>query len=231
MRPRKILLTAASTAFAISALAMPVSAGTPATVFVAHGIPGAKVDVCVNGAEVRSNFRYGRQFKAELPAGNYRVKVYLADPRECRGVKVIDEQLALSDGLNATAVARIINGAPGLQVFVNDLDIDGPGASLTVRHTAKAPTVDVYLAGTVDLAIDGSEPTIADFPRGASAGPVPIKPNTYAWWVTLADQTAPVIGPAVAYLEAGVAYQVHAVGTKPSNYRFIVIGQPGNVIP
>jgi hypothetical protein len=231
MRLRKLLLAAATAALAASALALPASAGTPATVFVAHGIPGAVVDVCVNGDEVRSRFKYGRQFKAELPAGDYRVKLYLADPRECRGIKVVDQQLALTDGLNATAVARIIQGAPGLQVFVNDLDIDGPGASLTVRHTAKAPSVDVYLAGTVQLAVNGLEPTIADFPRGASAGPVTVKPNTYAWWVTLANQSTPVIGPAVAPLEEGVAYQVHAVGTKPANFRFIVIAQPGNVVP
>jgi hypothetical protein len=227
MKIRKIILGAAATALAISAFAVPVAAGggTDATVWVAHGIPGAKVDVCVGKAEVKSNFKYGRTFSASLPAGDYRVRLFLADKRQCKGTKVLDQQVTLTEGLNATAVAWLVKGKPALGIFINELSIDGTNASLTVRHTAKAPTVDVYLASRVLLT--ASDATVPNFPRGGEAGPVPVKPGTYAWWVTLPEASEPVIGPAVGVLQEGIAYQVHAVGTKASNYRFIVIGQPG----
>lgn len=47
-----------------------------------------------------------------------------------------------------TAVARYMKGAPGLDVFVNDVDPTATGeARVTVRHNAKAPSVDVWANG------------------------------------------------------------------------------------
>ena len=63
MRMKKLLTAALTGAMAVGLFALPASAGGGATVFVAHGIPGVKVDVCVNGAEARSNFKYGRAFE------------------------------------------------------------------------------------------------------------------------------------------------------------------------
>ena len=54
---------------------------------------------------------------------------------------------------------------------------------------------------------------------------IEVPPGIYAYWVAAHNDFAPVIGPDVAELEAAHAYQVMAVGTNPSNYRFIVIDQ------
>jgi len=225
MRMKKLFLAALTGAMAMGLFALPASAGGGATVFVAHGIPGVKVDVCVNGDEVRSNFKYGRSFSLEgVAAGTYKIKVKLAQPGDCKGAAVISEKVDLVDGLNATAVARMIKGAPGLQIFVNDIAIaGGANASVTVRHTAKAPTVDVWVNG-------GSAPAVAGLGKGKEAGPVELPGDQiYSYWVAGAgDATAaPVIGPDVATLAQDTAYQILAVGTNASNYRFIVIGQPG----
>jgi hypothetical protein len=233
MKVRKLILAAASAALAVSALAVPASASTtPATVWVAHGIPGAVVDVCVGGSEVRSNFKYGRTFKlSDVTPGTYRIRVFLADSRTCKGTKVIDREVTLTDGLNATAVAWLNKkGAPALKIFVNDVAINAyDAASVTVRHVAKAPAVDVYLSKTLNVAGFSGGPTIPNFKRGASAGPVEVEEAMYAWWVTAAGTLKPVIGPATGVLRSGDAYQILAVGTSAKNYRFIVIGQPGMV--
>jgi hypothetical protein len=206
-----------------AALSMLITAGqagaaTGATVWVAHGIPGVKVDVCVNGGEVKSNFKYGKSFVLEgVPAGRYNVKVYVADERECRGTVAIKQRINLTDGLNATAVARVIDGAPRLAIFVNDLTAHAD-ASVTVRHAANAPAVDVWVNG-------GAAPLVEDLAEGAEAGPVAVTEGVYSYWVSLPGEYVPVIGPGVAMLEAGMAYQVIAVGTDVDNYRFIVIGQ------
>lgn len=225
MRGRKLLVAALSAATMLALFAMPASAGGGgATVFVAHGIPGVKVDVCVDGAEARSNFKYGRSFElgTGIPAGTYKIKVRLASPGECTGATVIGEKVELTDGLNATATAIVRQGAPQLDIRVNDTDIGGgANASITVRHLAKAPTVDVWVNG-------GAGPAVPGLERFAEAGPVEVPGDvTYAYWVSAEGDTAPVIGPDVALLAQDTAYQILAVGNAASNWRFIVIGQPG----
>jgi len=226
MSMRRLSLLAAASAFAVVALAGSASAVVPvpttAKVFVAHGIPGAVVDVCVDGKEVRSTFRYGQQFVLEaVPAGAHTIKVHPASRFRCGGAAIIRKTVTLTGGLNATLMARIIGGKPGLQVFVNDTAIaPASKASITVRHTATAPTVDVWLNG-------GAAPAITSLARGKSAGPVVVAPGVYSWWASAVGSWKPAIGPRVANLYAGRAYQIYAVGTNANNYRFIVISQPG----
>ena len=226
MRVRRLGLVAAASALAVVALVGSASAVVPAPttakVFVAHGIPGAVVDVCVDGREVRSTFRYGQQFVLPaVPAGTHTVKLHPASRFRCGGTAIVRKTVTLTGGLNAMLVARIVTGKPGLQVFVNNTAIAPAGnASITVRHTATAPTVDVWLNG-------GVAPAITSLARGKSAGPVVVAPGVYSWWASAVGSWKPAIGPRVAKLYAGRAYQIYAVGTNANNYRFIVIAQPG----
>ena len=224
MKIRRLGLSAAAAALALTAFAGSVSAAAPtgATVNVAHGIPGAKVDVCVAGSAVKTDFKYGQQFKAQLPAGTYTIRVKAAaHAAPCKGTLLIKQSVTLTDGLNATAVANYVAGKPALSIFVNDLSgTSDSKATITVRHTAKAPTVDVWLNG-------GKAPAIENLARQSSVGPVAVDAGVYSWWVSADGAYAPVIGPRVAELMAGNAYQILAVGTNVANYRFIVIGQAG----
>ncbi len=222
MKLRRLSLTLAGTALALTAFAGTASAASPATVNVAHGIPGVKVDVCVAGSAVKTDFKYGQQFRAQLPAGTYTIRVKAAaHAAPCKGTLLIKQSVTLTDGLNATAVANYVAGKPALSIFVNDLTgTSDSKATITVRHTAKAPTVDVWLNG-------GTAPAVENLARYASAGPVAVDAGVYSWWVSADGGYAPVIGPRVAELKAGRAYQILAVGTNMANYRFIVINQAG----
>ena len=86
---RKLLtafLTGALMLGATSGIATAAAGPSGGTIWVAHGIPGVKVDVCVDGAEARSNFKYGHAFALEgVPAGTYTVKVRLAAPGDVHG--------------------------------------------------------------------------------------------------------------------------------------------------
>ena len=62
----------------VSTAGLASAQGANATLHVLHAVPGATVDVCVDGAGVKSNFEYKRRFTAELPAGEYRVVVRAA---------------------------------------------------------------------------------------------------------------------------------------------------------
>ncbi len=48
----------------------------------------------------------------------------------------------------------------------------------------------------------------------------------YAAWVSLPNDFAPVIGPAVVKLDKGIAYQVYAWGDGTSGYDFAVVALP-----
>lgn len=230
MRIRALATAILTSAMAAAVLAAPAAAGSSnATVWVAHGIPGAKVDVCVGGNAVKRDFTYGSRFKASLPAGSYTIRVRLAAHEDCQGAVVIKQTVALTNGLNATAIAVVKNQTPQLAIYVNDLTVPptaGSISTITVIHEAKAPAVDVWLSAPVRLAGLNPAPTLSGVERGDQLGPVGLSSDVYTYWVSLPGTSAPVIGPKVTKFKDGRAYTVIAVGTNASNYRFIVIHNP-----
>lgn len=225
MRLRALVTAIITGSLAAAVLAAPVSAGSNATVWVAHGIPGAKVDVCVGGSAVKTDFRYGQKFKASLPAGSYTIRVRLAAHEDCAGAVVIKQTVAVTSGLNATAVAVVKNNTPQLAIYVNDTSGGSNVASISVIHEATAPAVDVWLAAPVRVAAIPA-PTIEDLERGDKVGPVFVGPDVYTYWVSLPGKAKPVIGPKVTNFVEGRAYTIIALGTDASNYRFLVVHNP-----
>jgi hypothetical protein len=196
--------------------AVPAQAAGTAKVNVVHGIPGAVVKVCVDGAKVVDGFRFGQKITgARLPAGTHRVKLVAAG-KACSAKAILSAAPSLAAGRNYTVVANLdAAGRPNLKAFVNNVSATRSGyARLTVRHTAKAPAVNVW-AGSAKL-IGG---TAFTWGKSATLG-VPAK--AYTVKVTLPGSTTPVIGPASLTLSAGHAYQVYAVGSA-GKYKLVVV--------
>lgn len=191
--------------------------GANATLHVLHAVPGATVDVCVDGAEVRSNFRYKQRFTAELPGGEYRVTIRAAEAGECTGARIKGANVALDGGTNATAVAGLSKrGSVKLFAFANDVrDLRNGVARVEVRHVAAAPRVDVWVNGT---------PAIRKFPNGGEAK-VKLPAGDYTVRVAPAGTTTTVIGPRTFDLSGGTAYQVYATGNADAGYDFLVLAQ------
>ena len=193
------------------------SAAGKATLNVVHGIPGVTVDVCVNGSKAITNFAPGDVVKnIELPAGSYTFKV-VAKGDPCSGTGIIVVTTPLMAGTNYTAVANLnASGDPNLKLFTNNVNPTKRGkARLSVRHTADAPAVNVWVNGM--KLIRGT-----DFTWGKSAT-LQTPKGVYAAWVSLPGDYTPVIGPAVLELKAGHAYQVYAWGDGTSGYSFAVV--------
>lgn len=186
--------------------AVPAVAATgPATVTVVHGIPNTPVDVYANGKKILSGFTFKTVTSPlSLPAGSYAIAVRKAgDAASSAPILSATEQVPA--GANVTIVANLTAaGKPALSPFMNDTTATGSGKGrLVVRHTAAAPAVDVY-AGTAK-AISG----LASGQQQAltvPAGTVPAK-------VTLAGQTAAVLGPVSVPVTAGMATVVYAIGS------------------
>lgn len=147
----------------LAAAALPAKAAAGnATVYVVHGINGVDlgapmalpVDVFVKGVGCALKGFTFRQVAGplSLPAGTYEVSISLANAANpCGNAPVIGPASAtIMAGMSYSLVANLTAaGAPTLSAFVNDVSPRNKPFSgrLALAHTAKAPAVDVRIAG------------------------------------------------------------------------------------
>jgi Domain of unknown function (DUF4397) len=188
------------------ATAMSASAATAdATVTIVHGIPNTPVDVYANGKKILSGFTFKTVAgPLELPPGSYVIDVRKAGSATA-SAPVLSATEQVTAGENATIVAGLTaSGTPVLTAFANDTSAAGTGKGrLVVRHVAEAPAVDVYAGNSkVITGLTSGQQQALDVP----AGTVPAK-------VTLAGQTAAVLGPVNVPVTAGMGTVVYAIGS------------------
>ena len=194
------------TAGTAGATAMSASAATgTATVTVVHGIPNTPVDVYANGKKILSGFTFKTVAgPLQLPAGSYVIDVRKAGSAAA-STPVLSATEPVTAGENATIVAALTaSGTPVLTAFANDTSAAGTGKGrLVVRHGAAAPAVDVYA---------GSSKVISGLTSGQQQA-LDVPAGTVAAKVTLAGQTAAVLGPVNVPVTAGMGTVVYAIGS------------------
>ncbi len=204
---------------------LPAAAAADGTVYVVHGIPGATVDVYVNGTKTLPNFAPGTVAgPLTLPAGTYEVKIFAAGADPNTATPVITQSVDLPAGANASLVAGLdASKTPKLFTFVNDVSHAAAGQGrLAVAHTAAAPPVDVLADGKVAFSglANGSEDK-ADLPAG-----------TISASVVAAGTTSPVlIGPADVPVMANMLTVVYAIGAPASGQDASTLGVVTQQIP
>ena len=218
----KILAVAVAAASLLSMAAVgPASAGADvrATVFVVHGIPGQRVDVCITGlGEVASRLAYAERFKKRLAPGTYTMKVRTSPARSCRGDVITKTTLDLADLENLTAVIRFVEGDPGVTKFANDMSAT-PGGQirLVAAHMMRGAAVDVWANGLVE---------IADLGRGGVQSVNLPAGDVYSVWASKVNESAPIVGPRVIDNTAqGQTFTFVMVGTRVANNRVVVFKQ------
>lgn len=201
----KKLLAGLAAVAAVAIAPGAVGAQDGATVTLLHGIPGATVDVAVDGEVVIPGFEPGATQDLSAFAGQTLANV------EVRAAGTEDvvigpvAEFPVPDSGNWTVVAHLdADGNPMLSLFANDTSPTAPGeARVTVRHTAAAPAVDVRANG--DVLIDG-----LSNPDEASAE---VPAATYSADVALAGTEDVVLGPADLNLAEGTHTIVYAWGS------------------
>jgi hypothetical protein len=203
---KKLLATVAGAAAITAGAFVPtVSAADDPQIMLLHGIPGATVDVAVDGAVVIEGFEPGDMEDLTAFAGQTLANV------EVRAAGTTDvvigpiAELAVPAAGNVTVVAHLdADGTPTLTPFVNDISATAAGTGrLTVRHTAAAPAVDIVLGADRPFTnLSNPNEAKADLPAGPIAG-AKVAP-------TGADPIADV--PTVE-LKAGSNLIVYAVGS------------------
>lgn len=224
--------------FMLAALAVaPASAASPgkAELSVLHGIPGAIVDVYVDGDLTIDDFEFTTLAgPLELPAASYKVEIMADGDVPSTDTPILAGTIALPSGGNVTAVANLdASGAPTISVFNNDTTLSNVGQGrVTARHLAKAPAVDILAGGAVLFAgVENGESGAADVP-----------PGTYGVSINLAG-TATQVFPATGTIPvpvstntAVIAYAIGDAGGAPGDFtvvpQIITLGAPsgyGNV--
>jgi len=213
---RRLLGFGIAMTLAVSMLGIGSASAADATLNVVHAIPGVDVEVCVNGDVAIPGFNPGDVVTGvALPAGAYDVSI-VPEGETCDASAILQAaDLELAGGQNYTAIAHLTeDGTPTLALFRNNVRPLAKGlARVTIRHTAAAPAVDVWANGKAILEA---------VPNGATAT-LKVPAGVYAAWVSLPDEYAPVIGPAVLKLARGTAYQVYAWGSAATGYELSVV--------
>jgi hypothetical protein len=137
---------------ALLLLASPASADSAgATVSILHGVPGATVDVYVNGDLLLDDFAPGTLTDPQqLPAGTHEVAILPGDAADASADPIIGPaDITVEAGGNYTVVAHLdADGNPTATPFGNDTSRVGAGEGrVTVRHVAAAPEVSVSADG------------------------------------------------------------------------------------
>ena len=169
----KRVLVGIAAAAAVAFSGGTVAAQDATTVTLLHGIPGATVDVAVDGEVLLPGFEPGSTQDLSAFAGQTLMNV------EVRAAGTDDivigpiAELAVPASGNWTVMAHLdAEGTPAIAAFENNTapTADGEGR-LTVRHTAAAPAVDLVVgdARPIEGAENGASAELA-LPAGEIAG-------------------------------------------------------------
>lgn len=204
MRVRLLLALVAALTIALAAPA--AAQNDESEVFVVHGIPGATVDVWVDGEPLLEGFEPGTiTDPLSLAPGAYEIEVFEAGADPDESDPLISANPEVPGGANLSVVAHLdADGQPTLTAFANDVsEVSSGSGRLTARHTAAAPEVDVRADGTplFEGVANGQEGT-TEVPTGA-----------YSADVVLAGEDEPVIGPADLDLDEGTVTIAYAIGS------------------
>ena len=232
MRRLRTVALAAAAALAITATWVPVTAAGKGDVAIVNGIPGAKVDICLDGREIRSKLPYGKATFKRVAAGGHRLKVVRRDPRTCRGKLLSERKIWLPAGGDKTIVATK-RRPKKFVVFSNDgLGRLGTPPIRSYMSWAWRHAADV---GVVSFRRDQSSPT----PFAPAADPPWAKGQEFAQYVEffagfavivtlvqVPDSRTIVAGPIVTGVREGYRHEWLLVGTTLRNARIVTLKRP-----
>ncbi len=230
---RKVIVVASLAALAVTAFAAPASAIIgKGTIGVVNGVPGQRVDICINGKEIRSNVKYGGRTFKTMWEGTKTLKVFKADPRKCKGVKLVKKTIALGAGHDFTVVVN--KQFPRAVMFdstgLGAIPPDGPplpSAAFAWRHAADLGAVNMFFQQPAPIGpsanpvwSEGDQFVIASWAPGFGMQIFATRPEHLK---ILAKSPAP-------FFEAGRRYEYYLLGSKGKNAKIIVwsraISQP-----
>ena len=211
-------------ALAVTALGAPASATHgKGTIGIVNGIPGQRVDLCINGKEIKSRAPYGGRAFRSLPVGDKLVKIFKADPRKCKGKKLGQKAIELTDDADWTIVINkkfpkfVMFDNAGLGMIPPD-GPDFPKVSFAFRHAADLGKVNFFIA-TEGAFAPATHPIWREGDSASSDGSSPgLRVRLRA---TRPHKAKTLAQTKFIEFEAGRRYEMYLLGTAAKNAKII----------
>ena len=225
---RTLALGAATTALLVSSFGVPAAAAGEGTLAIVNGFAGRKVDVCLNGREIRSKMPYGgRKIVKGLSKGTKNLKFFRKDPRKCKGRLLGKRSFFLPEAGDRTLV--LTKRKPNKVVMFKNTNLGTPAVpsfAIARRHASDIGPVDFHVWQSQPVPTD---PTPAAVPwlKGDDK-------QTSASWsfnlvyytkVTRAGTTRTIAGPVAPDISPHRRYEVILIGDALRNLRLIVLSR------
>jgi len=174
-----------------------------ATLYLVQGLPGAAIDVAVDGTTVAQNVETTNVVGPFAVSAGTRTLTFTDDDGKVVAENTVDAQA----GSSADLVLHLTTAAgdpPVVTQFANDLTgVPSDKASLTVAHTAAVPPADIRVDGQV---------LFANVANGESLNLV-VPAGSYSVDIVPAGESSPVVfGPVNLTVQGGSLNRVYAVG-------------------
>jgi hypothetical protein len=231
LRSVRMGVALATCALLFSTLAAPVSAGGGSgTAVIVNGIPGQKVDLCINGKEVRSALRYAGHKIITQAAGRKVLKVFRKDGRKCKGKLLAKKPFSMVDGSDLTIVVTkrfpkkvLIFDNAGFG-FLPSAPTDH--ALMLFRHAADLGPATFKFGATKPEPIEPvSDPL---WHKGDQRFRGMAYPVGTVWWlkVTRPNKAAAIAGPDSVELAANRRYERILLGVTTKNAKLAKFSRP-----
>jgi len=228
---RKAVLITSMAALALSALAVPTTAanGAKGTLGIVNGIPGQRVDICLNGREIKSRVGYGGKKSKVTNTGFKTIKIFKADPRTCRGTKLAQKTYLLGYGDDFTIVVnkkapkwvKFDNKVPRFLGSIWPLGVLGPDAYVAVRHAADLGTVAMRISTEYAWSPSAEAPWV-EGDEHAWTGYNPPATANYMVAAARPDKPGAIARSGAVYLKPSRRYEFILLGTWTGNAKMIV---------
>lgn len=221
MRRRRMLISAVAAAMlTTSALGAPAAAVELPQAVIVHGIPGVNVDLCVNGNEIRSGFRYGQKAKTDIPPGQTKVVLKPRRNGTCTGDTIAKVKINGDSTAGVTIVARLMKGKPALQIMRDAGPSVAAYESLAfVANGSSFGTVDAWIS--TGIVLTAPSPTYPGLKRGQRRGVFLQSEITVAAWFSRPGKTRSLLLPAVQQSVLDKHHHFVLIGTKAKNLRTV----------
>ena len=230
-RYRGLLVAVGSAVIALGTLAAPVAAATTKLAIV-NGHPGQKVDVCVNGQEVRSALPYGGIVFRTTNTRRVTVKFFRRDPRRCAGPLLAQASSGLDD------ITIVLTKRNPQKVLVWDnLFIASPTAALAPRAEWRH-SADVGLVGfgrNNDLDEPGQlNPSLIDnMAKGQKANvfyDLSATQDGFTVTTEIRQSDVPIVTPQPHWIRPLRRFEWILLGSSLDNAKLIFIDRPAAVV-
>ena len=228
-------------ALAITALGPAAASHGKGVIAVVNGIPGVKVDICINGKEIRSRLSYGGKVFRTMHPGKKVLKVFKTDRRKCRGVKLAKKSFrlaAVGPGFPTKADLTLVvtRKSPKVLVFDNRgqglLPPDGPASPnwyFAWRHAADLGGVNVFrrvLTASPEAPVGTAVNKVWLKGEVLSAGQGDIPGGLgFILRATRPESASTLAKSAAVMFDIGRRYEWYLLGTRASNAKWLVFSR------